>query len=60
MRKKAGYKSSVLTRSEVPQEEASRSISFPEGVIALEGQEQWTHTATFFSGSHALIPAFEQ
>lgn len=40
MGRKVCYKSSSdFTRSEVPQEEALKSISFLQGVIALEEQE---------------------
>lgn len=58
--RKACYKSSSdFTRSEVPQEEALKSISFLEGVVALEEQEERTCTVTFFPGSRALILTFK-
>jgi len=40
--------SSDFTKPEVPREEALKSISFLEGVIASEEQEEWTCRVTFF------------
>lgn len=48
--------SSDFTKSEVPQEEAMKNISFLEGVIAPEEQEEWTCIVTFFSWIPCINP----